>query len=179
MNGPQSQRSEPGAKDKVSFREGTVADANAISALFRGAFAEFKPLYTAEAFVATVLPEPAVFARLQEGPLWVAEKHTQVIGTVAAICRPDSVLVRGMAVDPKARSSGVGKALLSLTERFAREHGYDQLCLYTSAFLRQAIHLYEASGFHFTGETANPHGTELLRMVKLLAVSPNGEAARR
>jgi putative acetyltransferase len=165
--------------DKISVREGTPTDADAISALLRCAFAEFEPLYTPEAFVATVLPETAVLARLQEGPLWVAEQQSVVIGTVGAICLPDSVMVRGMAVDPKARGGGVGKALLSLTESFAREHGYDRLSLYTTAFLRQAIHLYETSEFHFTGETANPHGTELLRMVKVLAVSPSGEVTRR
>lgn len=109
----------------------------------------------------------------------MAEEHSVIIGTVAAICLPDSVMVRGMAVDPKARGGGIGKALLRLTESFARERGYVRLSLYTTAFLRQAIHLYETSGFHFTGETANPHGTELLRMVRALAVRPSGEVTRK
>jgi hypothetical protein len=30
--------------------------------------------------------------------------------------------------------------------------------------------MYEAGGFCFTGETANPHGTTLLHMVKVLDI---------
>jgi ribosomal protein S18 acetylase RimI-like enzyme len=70
---------------------------------------------------------------------------------------------------------GIGKILLDLTENFAEKYGYEYLSLYTAVFLKQAIHLYQASGFQFTGETANPHGTELLRMVKVLTESAGAE----
>ena len=78
-------------------------------------------------------------------------------------------MVRGMAVRPTARGFGIGGELLSLTEDFTRKHGYRRLSLYTTAFLEQAIQLYPRAGFQFAGETSNPHGTELLRMVKALA----------
>jgi ribosomal protein S18 acetylase RimI-like enzyme len=74
-----------------------------------------------------------------------------------------------MAVDPGARAQKVGKALLGLTEDFTREQRVDRMSLYTTAFLFQAIGLYQSSGFEFTGERASPHGTELLRMLKVLA----------
>jgi putative acetyltransferase len=150
------------------MREATAADASAIAALLKGAFLEFERFYTPGAFAATVLPESGVLGRLDDGPLWVAEKESAVVGTVAAICVTDSVMVRGMAVEPSVRGLGVAKGLLSLTESYARRQGYERLSLYTTAFLRQAIALYRTSGFQFTGETANPHGTELLRMVKVL-----------
>ena len=78
-------------------------------------------------------------------------------------------MVRGMAVSPAARGFGVGGKLLSLTEDFTRQHGYRRLSLYTTAFLKPAIQLYQRAGFQFTGETSNPHGTELLRMAKALS----------
>jgi len=150
------------------LRLATTSDASAISALLRRAFLEFEPLYTPQAFVATVQPENGILKRLEEGPIWVAEKDHGVIGTVSAVCSDDSIMVRGMAVDPKVRGQKVGKALLDLTEDFARKQGLDRMSLYTTAFLLTAIRLYESTGFAFTGEKANPHGTELLRMVKVL-----------
>jgi putative acetyltransferase len=151
------------------LREATPADANAISSLLRVAFQEFESQYTPEAFIASVPPDAHVLARLEEGPLWVAERQSSLIGTVAAACARDSVLVRGMAVHPSARGLGLGRILLEQTENFARRHGRERLSLYTTAFLKGAIHLYQMAGFHFTGETANPHGVKLLRMEKILA----------
>jgi GNAT superfamily N-acetyltransferase len=81
----------------------------------------------------------------------------------------DSVLVRGMAVDPARRGLGIGKLLLAQVESMARQEGVGLLALYTTPFLAGAIHLYQAAGFIFSGEQLNPNGTELLRMVKALA----------
>jgi N-acetylglutamate synthase-like GNAT family acetyltransferase len=153
---------------RLKIRAATTSDAGAVSTLLRRAFQKFESLYTPEAFVATVQPESGILKRMQEGPLWVAESDHGVIGTVCAVRSEDSIMVRGMAVDPKERGRGIGQALLNLTEDFAREQGLDRMCLYTTAFLLSAIRLYESAGFAFTGETANPHGTELLQMVKIL-----------
>jgi N-acetylglutamate synthase-like GNAT family acetyltransferase len=152
----------------LNIRAATISDASAVSALLRRVFQEFESLYTPEAFVATVQPQSGILKRMREGPLWMAENDDGVVGTVCAVRLEDSIMVRGMAVDRKARGRGIGKALLSLTEDFARERGLDRMCLYTTAFLLSAIRLYESAGFAFTGEKANPHGTELLRMVKVL-----------
>jgi GNAT superfamily N-acetyltransferase len=148
--------------------EAAPADATAIAALLQCAFAEFEALYTPEAFVATVPPESGILTRLEDGPLWVAVRESAVIGTVGAVYLTGSVLVRGMAVHPSARGLGAGKCLLDQVERFAKQKGARMLALYTTAFLNQAIRVYKAAGFTFTGEKASPHGTELLRMVKAL-----------
>src|SRR5215469_5793245 len=157
------------------FRPATPSDASAVSALLRRAFHDFEPLYTPEAFVATVQPESGILNRLQEGPLWVAAKEQSVIGTVSAVRSGDFVMVRGMAVAPEARRLRIGRALLGLTEDFAREHGVNRMLLYTTAFLSQAIRLYRSSGFEFTGEKTSPHGTELLRMEKGLSRDAGNE----
>jgi ribosomal protein S18 acetylase RimI-like enzyme len=168
MNTGEAQRFDKDPRTKFLGREATPADAHAVSALLRRAFLEFEKLYTPQAFLATVQQEDGVLTRLREGPVWVVERESTLIGTVGAVRMPDSVIVRGMAVDPAAQGLGIGRTLLDLTEKFARKHGYGHLSLYTTAFLAQAIHLYQTSGFQFTGETASPHGTELLRMVKVL-----------
>ena len=162
----------------IHVREAERLDAIAVSALLKRAFMEFETLYTPEAFAATVLPESGVFARLAEGPVWVAERDSLLVGTVGVVCRPESVLVRGMAVDPQARGLGIGKILLRAVENFAREHGYDRISLYTTEFLARAIGLYQSSGFEFTGETIHPHGTKLLGMVKTVASDGNSGRTR-
>jgi GNAT superfamily N-acetyltransferase len=168
---------------KFLVREATAADGCAVAVLLRRAFLEFEELYTPQAFLATVQTEDSVLARLAEGPLWVAEswvaeRQSSLIGTVAAVQLPESVVVRGMAVDSAARGLGIGRTLLDLTEKFARKHGFGRLSLYTTAFLKPAIRLYQASGFQLTGETANPHGTELLRMVKVLNADAGAEGRK-
>jgi N-acetylglutamate synthase-like GNAT family acetyltransferase len=152
----------------ISIRRAQQADAVAISSLLASSFAEFRHLYTPSAFVATVLPESEVLIRMGEGPVWVAEQHGQVVGTVAALCMPDSIFVRGMAVHPATRGVGLGELLVNQAENLATEARRAVLALYTTAFLESAIRLYQRVGFKFTGEKINPHGTELLRMEKVL-----------
>jgi ribosomal protein S18 acetylase RimI-like enzyme len=152
--------------EQVNLRMATAADAPAISALLRESFAEFRSHYTPAAFAATVLPASGVLARLNEGPVWVAEREATIEGTVGAILSGESATIRGMAVRPSVRHLGLGRRLLDEAERFAAEHGAQTLELYTTAFLLGAIRLYEAAGFTFTGQGVNPNGTELLRMTK-------------
>ena len=158
-----------------NIRRATVSDAGAVSSLLRRAFQEFEPLYTPEAFVATVQPESGILRRIEEGPLWVVENDHEIIGTVSAVRSDDSIFVRGMAVSPEARGQKIGSALLKLTENYACEEGFDRMSLYTTPFLLGAIRLYQSHGFTFTGEKATPHGTELLRMIKVLDHGLSGQ----
>jgi putative acetyltransferase len=161
-----------------THREANLADADAIGALLQAAFAEYESLYTREAFTATVPPVDRLRTRMAEGRLWVVEHQAKTIGTAGVVSAKDSLMLRGMAVHPLARGLGVARSLLSEVEDFARKRAHLRLSLYTTPFLTQAIHLYESFGFKFTGETCSPHGTKLLRMIKLLdgkEWSPHGE----
>jgi N-acetylglutamate synthase-like GNAT family acetyltransferase len=166
MGGLQSQTNR--SAQRSNFRRATISDAEAISSLLRRAFQEFVPLYTPEAFVATVQPASDILTRMEEGPLWVAESDRLIIGTVSAVRSEEFVVVRGMAVASEARGQKIGRALLGLTEEYAREQSVDRIALYTTPFLLSAIRLYQSYGFRFSGEKASPHGTELFRMIKVL-----------
>jgi ribosomal protein S18 acetylase RimI-like enzyme len=153
---------------QVFVRRAVEADAETISALLRESFAQFEPLYTPAAFAATVLPASGVLARLREGPIWVAERESLIVGTVGAILAGELATIRGMAAHPSSQGLGIGRRLLNEVQRFAAGQRVLVLDLYTTAFLHRAIRLYEAAGFGFTGEIVNPNGTELLRMTKML-----------
>jgi GNAT superfamily N-acetyltransferase len=108
-----------------------------------------------------------VLARMQEGPVWVALGEGVMLGTGAAVVKSESIYIRGMAVLPSARGSGVGKRLLRQIEAWAVSEGYARLFLSTTPFLNSAIRLYEKSGFRRTDEGLHDlFGTPLFTMEK-------------
>lgn len=137
--------------------------------MLRQAFAEYEPQYTAAAFAATVPDADRIRARWYDGPVWVALRGEEVVGTVAAILKDQGAYVRSMAIVPDARGHGLGTRLLEHVERFARLHGSERLFLSTTPFLNDAIPLYERYGFRRTTDGPDAlFGTPLFTMEKLL-----------
>lgn len=76
--------------------------------------------------------------------------------------------VRLLAVDPRARGLGVGKALMHECVRRARAIGAAALGLHTSASLCVAIGMYERMGFERVPEhDFQPPGAELVTAYRL------------
>jgi GNAT superfamily N-acetyltransferase len=156
------------AATQIEIRLAGPEDAPAIAAVLHESFEEFKALYTDGGFAATALSSEQVLARMREGPVWVAVRKGVMLGTVAAVAEGESVYIRGMAVLPSARGSGVGAALLRRVEDWAASQGRSRLFLSTTAFLSSAIRLYERSGFRRTGEGVHDlFGTPLFTMKKI------------
>jgi len=152
----------------MTIRLARIRDAEAISAILREAFAEFKSLYTPAGFSATTPTKEQIEARFGEGPIWVAELAGKLVGTVAAVPRGSDLYIRSMAVGPEARGQGIGTLLLNATETFAAAHQYRRLVLDTTPFLLEAVRLYELHGFRLTGEQSDLFGTPLAAMAKEL-----------
>jgi ribosomal protein S18 acetylase RimI-like enzyme len=150
------------------LRNADASDASAISATLREAFAEFEALYTPAAFRATTPAADQIRARMAEGPVWVAERDGQVVGTVSAVARGGELYIRSMAVLPAARGGGIAARLLHVVESFATAGQYHRLVLTTTPFLTAALQLYEREGFRRTGEESDLHGTALMTMAKEL-----------
>jgi len=142
------------------------------------AFVEFKSLYTDGGFSATT-PDPAqILVRMNEGPAWLAMHSDIALGTVAALVKAQSAYIRGMAVLPSARASGVGAALLRHVEDWAASQGCSRLFLNTTPFLSAAIRLYEKFGFRRTGEGPQElAGTPLFTMEKKLVGTQSFETS--
>jgi GNAT superfamily N-acetyltransferase len=157
---------------EVQIRRAGSRDAASISALLHQAFLEYRPLYTDGGFTATAISSEHVENRLTEGPVWIALNGVAIVGTGSAIPKDESLYIRGMAVHPAARGSGIGKLLLQTIEEFALANEYKRLLLTTTPFLTPAIRLYEGFGFERTCD--GPHdlfGTPLFAMTKTLARS--------
>ena len=145
-------------------------DAPAVAQVLRESFAEYEVLYTVEGFSATTPSADQVLTRMQDGPVWVAFRHAEVLGTVSAVVKGKSLYVRGMAVLPAARGSRVGAALLDHVEHWASSAGCSKMFLSTTPFLSSAIRLYERFGFRRVEEgPQNLFGTPLFTMEKNLS----------
>jgi ribosomal protein S18 acetylase RimI-like enzyme len=154
---------------RAQIRRASPEDASAIASVMRASFAEYESAYTSEAFAATISTPDGIRRRIEEGPVWVALRDKAIVGTVSVVPRGESLYIRGMAVDPKAREAGIGRALLNCAEQFAVQGGFKCLILSTTPFLSRAIRLYERYGFHRSDEGPQDLlGTPLFTMVKTL-----------
>jgi GNAT superfamily N-acetyltransferase len=152
---------------EIEIRRAFPEDASRIAAVLLDSFMEFKSLYSDGGFAATTPGAEKVRARIEEGPVWLALRRGAVSGTIAAVVKTDSACIRGMAVLPSARGSGVGFALLQRAEDWARRQRCLRLLLSTTPFLSSAIGLYERFGFRRVEQ--GPHelfGTPLFTMEK-------------
>lgn len=155
----------------VRLRRATVVDALFIAQTLYAAFAEYKSLYTPEAFAATVCSVQKVQHRMNEGPVWVALQNEHIVGTVSAIPENDVVYIRGMAISPTARGQRIGTLLLQQVEQFAHEQHGTRLILETTPFLARAISLYDHFGFQRSDEGSHEFfGTPLFTMIKTLRI---------
>jgi len=153
----------------LRIRRAAPDDAPVVANILHASFAEYESLYTPPGFAATTPDARQVLARMREGPVWIALRHIDVVGTIAAVVKGGSLYIRGMAVRPEARRLKAGALLLDQAERFATEQGCSRLFLSTTPFLSAAIRLYEKSGFRRAQDGGQDlFGTPLFTMEKHL-----------
>lgn len=157
------------AGSPVRIRRAASDEAPVVANILHASFIEYASLYTPAGFAATTPGAQQVLARMREGPVWIALRRIEVVGTVAAVVEDNSLYIRGMAVRPEARRLKVGALLLDQAERFALEQGCSRVCLSTTPFLDPAIRLYEKSGFRRVPDGDHDlFGTPLFRMEKYI-----------
>jgi len=135
-------------------------------------FAEYKSLYTDEAYAATTPDGNTIRKRFAEGTTWIGALGGEIVGTVSVVPEDGSLYIRSMAVLPAARGGRIGERLLKEIENFAVAEGYRHLFLSTTPFLHRAIRLYEKFGFERSDEPPHElYGTPLVTMRKNLTRS--------
>lgn len=84
------------------------------------------------------------------GQFWVVEQQGRLVGTAAyyPIERGDrAVEIRKMYLAPEARGQGLGRFLLQALEQAIANQGFRQIRIETASVLREAVQLYQTSGY--------------------------------
>jgi GNAT superfamily N-acetyltransferase len=156
------------AKESFLIRTADVKDAEGILACLSAAFAEYRSQYTAEAFADTVLTRETIWHRMAEMCLFVAEEDALVVGTIGYSTEGSEGHLRGMALLPEWRGTGVAAALLERAEIALRKSGCQRVTLDTTEPLTRAIRFYVRHGFSPTGRAFDFFGMRLFEYAKSL-----------
>jgi ribosomal protein S18 acetylase RimI-like enzyme len=161
---------------RAQMRPAVPSDASSIAAVLRRSFSEYRSKYTLEAFRATTPGREQILERMNEGPIWVAIRKDEIVGSVSVVPQGETLYIRSMAVLPAARVQGIGRQLLTEVQNFALIHGFTRLILSTTPFLESAIRLYEGFGFHRSNDGPdNLYGTPLFSMAKILIMESGSQ----
>ena len=151
-----------------TIRRGDSNDGEAIVACLAAAFAPYSNSYTPAAFTDSVLNPRSVQHRPREMCVFVAVSEGSVVGTVACLASGEEGHLRGMAVLPNWRGSGVASALLQAAEAEIRNQRCKRVTLDTTEPLARAMRFYARHGFRLSGRVSDFFGMPLHEWVKSL-----------
>ena len=138
----------------MEMRQATAADAGAIRALTRQAYAKWVPLIGREPKPMTADYDQAV-ARHRFDLLYIDGTLAALIETIR---ETDHLLVENVAVSPDFQGRGLGRKLMAHAEVLARELDYREIRLYTNQRFVENIELYRKLGYRVDREEAVPVG---------------------
>ena len=131
-------------KIENSLRFATGADAPKVAALVNAAYGRYVERIG-------MLPRPMTddYAEvIANQRVTVAESHdATIVGVIVLTVDDEGFLVDNVAVDPRYRGKGLGRALLEFAEGEARRGGFDSICLYTHEKMTENLALYSRIGY--------------------------------
>lgn len=144
---------------EISIRPATPADAQDIARLcwaYRDVLVErseglppmVETYYAADSYAAMIADLPRIHAR-PKGDILLATLDNAVVGCAMyyPLVEPGVAEIKRVYVDPAARGTGAGRALMVKGMARARADGYTRMVLDTISPLTEAIALYERLGF--------------------------------
>jgi len=161
--------SKPRGRSKIAIeiRPAREGDKQRILKCLAEAFEPYREQYTAGAYADTVLDDASLGTRMQSMHVLVAVSSGEIIGTVAG-GGPHSGKghLRGMAVLPQYKGSGVSAELLSAIEAWLGMRGCTHVTLDTTQPLITAMRFYEKHGYSRSGRASDFFGMPLIEYVK-------------
>ena len=130
---------------EISFRKFTSADAKAFKTLN---IEWLETYFVVEAIDELVLSNPQAEIIDKGGFIFMACIDEQTVGTFAYIKKGEGVFeFSKMAVSPTLRGQGIGNQMMQFAIRFAEQHHWKKILLYSNTILENSIHLYRKYGF--------------------------------
>ncbi|MGY8922168.1 MAG: GNAT family N-acetyltransferase [Flavobacteriales bacterium] len=107
-----------------------------------------KSFFVVEPYDELVLSNPIEQIIDRGGYIFMVINKGKIIGTFAFIKKEHSVYeFSKMAITPNQRGKGFGNQIVQFVIRFAEQHNWNKLILYSSTLLENSIHLYRKYGF--------------------------------
>jgi ribosomal protein S18 acetylase RimI-like enzyme len=111
------------------------------------------------------------FATGGQASLLVAEHEGRAVGLVSATAAGGTGYIGAMWIEPAARGTGLGRALLDAACAALRARGCARLTLTVTETNAAAIALYESAGFALTGESKPLRPGSPLRNLEMVATA--------
>jgi putative acetyltransferase len=131
------------------IRSWTPADRKAAADVIRDTLAEYGLAWEPDGADRDVLEVEASYLEVG-GDFWVVELKGKIVGTAAyyPVARGEkAVEIRKMYLLPIARGVGLGRYLLQELENAIASHGFQLIWIETASVLKEAVKLYENSGY--------------------------------
>lgn len=146
------------------LRRAVAADASAIRALSRLAYAKWVPVAGREP-----LPMRADYeAALRDHRIDLLYQEGDLAALIETVAETDHLLIENVAVSPAFQGRGLGRTLMAHAERLAAAAGYAEVRLYTNKLFAANVTLYQRLGYRIDREEALNGGTAV-HMSKRLA----------
>lgn len=142
----------------LTYRMGTLADAEALHALGLRSYGQYRSALTPanwEKFHAFMAAPDTYTQLIRTSTCFVCERDTEIVGMAFLVPngRPTDLFdaawsyIRMVGVDPDFTGNGIAKRLTTMCIDHAHRTGERYIALHTSEFMDAARHIYEGFGF--------------------------------
>lgn len=149
---------------RATMRRAGPADAAAVRALVRAAYAKWVPLLGREPKPMTADYDTAVRQRLVD----LLFQDGELAALIEMQPGTDHLLIVNIAVAPSRQGRGIGRRLLAHAEDVAASLGLRELRLYTNGLFEENLRLYARVGYRIDREEVLPTLCHAVYMSKLL-----------
>ena len=133
----------PEQPETYSLRSAEAADASRVAELVDAAYGHYVERIG-------MLPGPMTndYADvIRNRQVTVAERQGAIVGIIVLTVTDEGFLVDNVAVHPRHRGTGLGRALLQFAEAEAQRAGFDAIYLYTHEKMTENLALYATIGY--------------------------------
>jgi ribosomal protein S18 acetylase RimI-like enzyme len=146
-----------------ALRRAAAADAAAVRALVRDAYAKWVPVIGREPKPMTANYGTAV----RMNRIDLAHEDGELAGLIETIDRSDHLVIENVAVAPARHGQGLGRALMAHAETVARAAGYREVRLYTNKRFEANVQLYLKLGYAIDREEESELGVTVYMSKRL------------
>jgi N-acetylglutamate synthase-like GNAT family acetyltransferase len=135
--------------DALVVRRATPADAEAITALTRDAYAKWIEVIGRAPKPMTADYDAAVRTNLID----LLYADVALVALIECVRETDHLLIENLAVSPPHQGHGYGRHMLARGEALARELGFMEVRLYTNKLFAENVAFYRKHGYRLDRET--------------------------